>query len=112
MVFHSLRSLGLFVMTTRFCTARTPMSVYSTEDCISIHRHVTSYSWAQQHAVSGAVVRAPATRNYLALAWFRRKVLEHLGYAFVEILFILLGFVGEHTFGAPPPNQLLRLSVV
>jgi len=60
----------------------------------------------------GTVVRVLAANNHLTLACSRRKVLEHLGYAFVEILFILVGFVGEHTFGAPPPNQLLGLPVV
>ena len=38
------------------------------EDCISIHRHLKIYSWAQQDAVIVEQCAMPAAKNYLTLA--------------------------------------------
>src|ERR1700758_982039 len=41
-----------------------------------------------------------------------REILEHFGNAFVQVLFILLGFAGDGIFRRATPNQLLRFCIV
>src|ERR1700735_4319002 len=41
----------------------------------------------------------------------RREILEHLRHALFQILFILLGFVGQHVLGTATPDQLLGFCV-
>src|SRR5947209_19628191 len=43
--------------------------------------------------------------------WSGRKMLEHFVHAFVEVLRVLVGFVGERIARRTPPDQLLRLCV-
>src|SRR5579872_1419168 len=48
----------------------------------------------------------------LALCGVRRELLEHLRHTFIEVLFVLIGLVGQHVFGGATPNQLFGFSVV
>src|ERR1700722_431094 len=50
-------------------------------------------------------------RLLLASCRARREILEHLRRALFQILFILLGFVGQHVLGTAPPDQLLGFCV-
>src|SRR3981189_2412574 len=42
----------------------------------------------------------------------RREALEHLGYALVQLLFILRRFVGQRIFRATAPDQLFGVAIV
>jgi len=54
--------------------------------------------------IAATVARRTAAKNYLNACLIRRKVLEHLGYAFVEILSFFSALL-ESTLSCSPANH-------